>query len=94
MVVVTPSNTNHGLTVRGPAIQLERHRRTVGSCREAVLEALKADGLGPVRNSADVHALLADAGATWSKSTVAKAVFRMIKEGALTRKDGRLVLVS
>jgi hypothetical protein len=50
------------------------------------------DGAEPVGTAADVHAILAGAGFGWSKQTVAKAVFRMIKEGALVRGDRGLVL--
>ena len=51
-------------------------------------------GVEPVRTAADVHAILTAAGATWSKQTVAKAVFRMVKEGTLTGEDSGLVLVT
>lgn len=55
---------------------------------------LSTQGIEPVHTAADVHALLAAAGAVWTKQTVAKALFKMVKDGTLVRKYGRLILLN
>ena len=94
LVEVAPSNTNHRLTVRGPAIQLRRGRRTAGTCREAIIAVLSAQGVEPVQTATDVHAALAAAGGTWSKQTAYKALYRMTNEGILIRRGSGFVLVT
>lgn len=93
-VVVTPSNTNHRLTVRGPTIQLRRHQLLPGSCREAMLTTMRADGRHDLWTTTKVHAAIAAIGTTWSKQTVYKTLHRMVNDGILVQGDNGFVLAA
>jgi Fe2+ or Zn2+ uptake regulation protein len=89
-----PSNTNHRLTVRGPTIQLQRHRLLSASCREAVLTTMRADGRHDLWTTTKVHAAIAATGTTWSKQTVYKTLHRMVNDGILVQGDSGFVLAA
>jgi len=40
----------------------------------------------------DIHAAVAAAGTTWSRQTIYKAMYRMAKDGVLTREGNGFVL--
>lgn len=97
-MVVAPSNTNRALSFRGPTIKLPHRRIVTGSCREAVLAALNADADADaehlIRASTEVHNLLVEGGATWSRQTVYKTMHRMVRDGLLIRAGGRFALAT
>lgn len=87
-LVVTPPNTNRRLSFPGPSIKLSRLRMAAGSCREAVLAALRTGGPGGEHSAAEVHAMLAATGGTWSVQTVYKTMRRMVCDDLLSWRGG------